>query len=511
MPKIEEDMHSHFKSFPIFSRKDAKIAEELSKLTKPALTFAPPRLRAFARGIGGIVFLYFAFAGFPAFALDTSLAKIVDDSALRTSVKDSWLLESPGRVLDRPRALHNLNGGGRVELRTEAAGDEFMVIFARELNGADSSTGLFPGWAQGSWILTRRRDTGAITRIRVFLRSDPNTYIQFRPLSADKCQMDAVLYDAYVVRSLPLPATLERLCVMPLAELLNLAGDKFPRRYYEPDPADYRDKRQFIAKVQEQLPRLRFADDGAINQAGRYVYINDGQEQRGQPGLNCSGFAKWLIDGILRPVTGERLTIPPLKEPFGQRGSSSTDIWEASHDPFFGLDWIRNLASRAGTTLRSPAFGSLDEIEVRSEPFSQLTLRSKNLTIIYSYPGFLDNAGYGVEGLIPLLYTLAIDEPNRFYLAAVNNEGGEAVTEANPRGQPRMRKFFHVAAFVPYFNENGAFRVAVFESAEETSIAAFRNRYPLVEKRDDDGELRLYPNGHYISLVRVPVETVFDP
>ena len=474
MPKIEEDMYSRVRK-----------------------TFIIP--------------LILVLAGFSAFALDTPLAKIADDSALRTSVKDSWLLESPGRVLDLPRVLHNLSGGGRVELRAEAAQDEFLIIFARELISAGGGTEGFPGWAQGSWIITRRRDTGTISRVRVFLRSDPNVYVQFRPLSADKCQMDAVLYDAFAVRSLPLPVTLDRICTMPLPEVLNLAGDKFPRRYYEPNPADYRDKRQFIARVRERLPQLQFADDGAIDQNGRYVYINGGEEQRGQPGLNCSGFAKWLIDGILRPVTGERLTIPPLKEPFGQRGSASTDIWEASHDPFFGLDWIRNLASRAGTTLRSPAFGSLDEIEVRSEPFSQLTLRSRNLTITYSYPGFLANAGYGVEGLIPLLYTLAVDEPNRFYLAAVNNEGGEPVTNANPRGQPRMRKFFHVVAFIPYFDEQGAFRVAVFESAEETSIIAFRNRYPAVERRDDDGELRLYPNGHYISLVRVPVETVFDP
>ncbi|MCL1836898.1 MAG: hypothetical protein FWG46_05065 [Treponema sp.] len=463
------------------------------------------------RVIRGIFCLAFIFAGFPAFALDTPIGKIVDDSALRTSVKDTWLFESPGRVLDRPAALHSLDGGGRVELRTEAAQDEFLVVFARELNPPNGNSGQFPGWAQGSWILTRRRDTGAATRIRVFLRSDPYTYIQFRPLSADKCQMDVVLYDAYLVRSLPMPVTLDRLCTMPVLEALGLAGDKFPRRYFEPDPADYRDKRLFIARVRERLPQLAFADDGAFDQHGRYVYINGGGDQQGQRGLNCSGFAKWLVDGILRPVTGERLAIPPLKEPFGDRGSSFTDLWEEIRDPFFGLDWIRNLAAQAGTTLRSPSFASLDEIEVRNEPFSQLILRNRNLTMIYSYPGFLDNAGYGVEGLLPLLYTLAIDEPNRFYLAAVNNEVGPPTTEANPRGRPRMRQYYHVVALVPYFNESGSFRIAVFESAEETSITAFRNRFPLVEKRDHDGILRLYPSGHHVSLVRIPVEAAFDP
>jgi len=73
-----------------------------------------------------------------------------------------------------------------------------------------------------------------------------------------------------------------------------------------------------------------------------------------------------------------------------------------------------------------------------------------------------------------------------------------------------MRQYFHIAAFFPYFNENGVFHIDVFESAEETSFIAFRNRYPLSE-RLIDGEMRLFPNGHYVNLVRIPVEAVFEP
>jgi hypothetical protein len=436
--------------------------------------------------------LILGLAGYSASGMDVGIGKITDDSDLRTSVKDSWITEIPGKVLAKPRVLYNLDSGGRVELRTEAGQNEFMVILARELN---SNSGYFPGWAQGSWILTRRKDTGAAARIRIFLRSDYHTYVQFRPFAADKCLMDVVLYDAYIVRSLPLPVSMERLYTMQLSEALNLAGIKFPRRYFDFDPAHYRDQRLFIAKVRERLPGLRFADDGAIDETGRYVYINTGLDQQGQPGLNCSGFTKWLIDGILKPVTGKRLAIPPLKEPFGERGSSFTALWEKQRDPFFGLDWIRNLAAQVGTTLYSPAFGSLHEIEVRREPFSQVIIRSRTGAEVDSYPGFLENAGYGIEGLLPLLYTLAIDEPNKFYLAAVNNEIGPPTTEDNPRGTPRMRQYFHVAALVPYFNEYGIFQVAVFESAAETSFNAFKSRYP----------------GHYVSLVRVPLETLFEP
>ena len=337
--------------------------------------------------------------------LDLPVRQIPDDSALRTSIKDTWFTEIPQAALSRRPAMHTLPGGGRVELRTQAVRDEFMVILARELAGgrvndafpvnasetsARPGSGNFPGWAQGSWILTRRRDTGAALRIRVFLRSDPYTYIQFRPLGADKCQMDVVIYDAYVVRSLPLALPFERLYTLPLEEALKLAGDKFPGKYFDPNPADYRDQRLLIRRIQERLPELRFADDGAIDENGNYVFIetllpqgrniqiSHNKIREPLEGLNCSGFSKWLIDGLLRPVTGQRLAIPALKAPYGSRGSSFTEIWEELRDPFFGLDWIRNLAAAANSTLRSPVYGTLEEFEVRADPFALIIARNKS-------------------------------------------------------------------------------------------------------------------------------------
>jgi hypothetical protein len=436
----------------------------------------------------------------PVGALDLPTRRIEDDSSLRISLREGWLTEIPARVLAKKPLTHTLPGGGRVEVRAEAAGrDEFLVILARELSGGER-TGTFPGWAQGSWILTRRRDTGAPTRIRVFPRSDPYTYVQFFPLNADKCLMDMVIYDAYVIRSLPLAVPFDRLLTMPVEELYALAGNRFPRRHFDPDPANYRDLRLFMSRLRERLPEVEFRDDGAFDEQGRYVYIASLEEQGENPGLNCSGFAKWVVDGILRPLTGERLPVTPLKAPFGQRGSSLAGIWEELRDPFFGLDWTRNLASRAMSVLRSPAYGGLEEFEVRHWPFSRMIIRQSGspggeAVTEREYPGYMENSGFGFEGLQPLLYALAIDEPGRIYLASVNNETGPPATRDNPRGLPRIRHHFHVAVLVPYFNEYGNFQVAVFESAEETRFSSFRTRYP----------------GHNINLVRIPVEGNFDP
>jgi hypothetical protein len=431
----------------------------------------------------------------PLCGLDQPTRRIGDDSSLRISLKD-WFTEAPEQALRRRPEIRTLNGGGRVQIRAEGGENEFMLILARELTGAAGNReGSFPGWAQGSWILTRRKDSGAAARIRIFLRSDPYTYIQFRPLGQDKCLMDTVIYDAYIQRSLPLPIPFERLYTIPVEEALSLAGEKFSRKYFDPDPADYRDIRNFITAVRKKLPDLRFADDGALNEEGVYVYINSLETQEGSGGLNCSGFAKWVVDGLLRPFTGERLPIGPLKEPLGQRGSSFSGPWEQLRDPFFGLDWTRQLAARAMLVLRSPAYASLEEIEVRTQPFSQVIVRENKTSSIRSYPGFLKEAGFGIEGLHPLLYTLAINEPGRIYLAAVNAETGPPATEENPRGRPRMRQYFHIAVLAPYFNENGVFQVALFESAGETSFNRFKTRYP----------------GHAVNLVRIPVEPFFDP
>jgi hypothetical protein len=383
-------------------------------------------------------------------------------------------------VLNRPPRTYSLPGGGRIQVRTEAGRDEFAVVLARELGAS------FPGWAQGSWILTRKIGDGSLLRIRVFLRSDPYTFVQFRPLSGDKCRMDVVLYDAFVVRSQPLPIAFERLLTIPVEEILRIAGDKFPRRYFDPDPDNYRDVREFIAQVRRRLPALRFRDDGAIDERGRYVFIDTREEQEGPGGLNCSGFVKWVIDGILRPVTGDLLPIEPLKAAFGNRGSSFTEPYESLRDPFFGLDWTRNLAARANTVLRSPAFASLPEFEVRDAGFSALILRNGSASSVKTYPGFLPNAGFAFEGIHPLLYTLAVDEPGRIYLVSINKETDPA---------PRLRLYFHTAVLVPFFTETGAFRVVVFESAEETSFTGFKNRY----------------GGCHVNLVRIPVEASFNP
>jgi hypothetical protein len=451
-----------------------------------------------------LVFFLVFFNILPVYSLDLPTLQIPDDSLLRVKLRDDWLIDVPRKVLTQRTTIEQLESGERVEVRVTEGREEFMVSLSREMmSGRIASgnrpaeprrgTGRFPGYAQGSWMLTRRKDNGSVVLIRIFLRSDQYTYIQFRPFDAEKCQMDAVLYGGYVTRSMPVAVPFERLYTMPLNEILRLVEGKFSLSYFDPDPLYYRNSRAFVAQVRERIGSLRFADDGAIDENGNYVFIETLQRQNSaRAGLNCSGFAKWLIDGILRPVTGRRLSIEPLKAPFGKRGSSFTENWEERRDVFFGLDWIRNLASEANGTLRSPSYRALEEFEVRRETFSYVLVNENRTFVPHSYNGFLNEAGYGVEGLYPLLYTLAVDDPFSFYLAAVN---AEVDTPNAIRGTPILRQYFHIAALVPYFDEYGVFNIVVFESAAETSFSTFRARH----------------TGRFVNLVQIPVVTAFDP
>ncbi|MDR2768170.1 MAG: hypothetical protein LBB82_07590 [Treponema sp.] len=412
------------------------------------------------------------------YAADVAIGAIPDDTSLRLELKERWLTGSPQTVRRNNPSMHTLSAGGRVQVRGESRGNEFMVVFAREYNGA------YPGWAQGSWVYFRALDSGDALRLRIFPRSDPTAYLQLQPLSGDKCRLDMVIQEAYLVRGLALGIPFERLLTMPLSEVFRAAGDQLPLRYFDIDSARYADSRSFVSKVRGGLGALEFRDDGAVDENGNYVFIESLEPQGPAAGLNCSGFAKWIVDGILRPVTGRRLAITPLKAPAAGRTSSLTENF-SGQDPLFGLDWTRNLALEAARVLRGNTASTLEEVEVRTGRFASTIDRERGGAVIRNYPAYLSGAGFSPEGLRALLYTLAVDEPNVIYLASVSEEGSV----------PRMRRHYHIAVLVPYFSANGVFQIAVFESAEETAINGFIGRHPNA----------------LINLVRVPVEGSFSP
>ncbi len=156
-----------------------------------------------------------------------------------------------------------------------------------------------------------------------------------------------------------------------------------------------------------------------------------------------------------------------------------TDAYEQTLDPYFGLDWTRNLALMAYQTLFQGTNLDLETIDIREIPVSALIVQIGASTIIKNYPEDLPDAGFYVEGLPAVLNTLAVDSPNFICLASRNTVDT----------QKNLRRHYHVAALIPYFESDDRFTVAVFESAVKTNFDAIVQRYQKQQ----------------INLVRTPV------
>jgi hypothetical protein len=206
---------------------------------------------------------------------------------------------------------------------------------------------------------------------------------------------------------------------------------------------------------------------------GRMVAIATG-EPAGKGGFNCSGFAKWVVDGLYAPLAGRNTDIALLKS----RNAGTSHTWasrfEEELDPWFGLDWSRGLA-RAIVRARTGAVPSDEEIDVRD---------SRRVA-------YVRDVGYPVPQLQYMLYFLARANPGDFYIGSVNAASALAVSE----GTPTLRQHHHVIVLFPYFDARGVFQVSVMERNKETSLASLERRY----------------GSEFVHLVHIDSEEEFAP
>lgn len=344
-------------------------------------------------------------------------------------------------------------------------------------------------YGQGAWIIKRDLSTGRFVQAKVFLRNDPNTFLRLYPFE-DRSKLDLVIYRGVVRHDIVLPVPFRKLLTSPLKDIVRWTRDSVDWDLLSPAPGLYGNLRTLAQAVRSRLEGLRYSEDGALDETGRPVLIAGGIPQ-GEPGLNCSGFAKWVVDGMLKPVTGSWLSVEALKVRHEDiRGSSFTEPYERARDPFFGLDWAWNLGKAVADALYPRRRNLVTDNDVRIPAFSLIDRGGSepaNGSPSYeAYPADFEIGGYRVDGLRPLLYILAIREPGNFYIASFNRRMGRDVA---------LRQYFHEALLFPYFEADGEFKVAVFESAAETSLEAVLRRYP----------------SEFAHLVRIPALPDFDP
>lgn len=434
-----------------------------------------------------ILCLFLAFAPVPLLSAQASaspggdlpLESIPENDDLRVR----WMAELIEAPRDRAlgfRTRTEDNAAGRWRLETIRGPRAFYIAVVPDREVL---------YGQGAWIIKRDLSTGRIVQAKVFLRNDPNTFLRLYPFG-DRSKLDLVIYRGVVRHDVVLPVPFRKLLTSPLRDIVGWTRDSVDWELLSPVPGLYGNLRSLAQAVRERLGDLRYGDDGALDETGKPVLISGGFPA-GDPGLNCSGFVKWVVDGILKPVRGSWLSVEPLKERNEDlRGSSFTQPYERARDPFFGLDWAWNLGKAVADALYPRRRNLVTDNDVRIPAFALVDRGSSepaNGSQTYEpYPANFEIGGYRVDGLRPLLYVLAIREPGNFYIASFNRRMGERV---------ELRQYFHEALLFPYFDAGGEFKVAVFESAAETSLEAVLRRYP----------------SEFAHLVRIPALPDFDP
>ena len=370
----------------------------------------------------------------------------------------------------------------------------FFYVLATAQETPPSAIQPSPLYTRGSWILKRSSPDGAPIQAKVFLSSDPGTFIRIYP-DGDRSKLDLVVYGGVLNREVSLPIPFDRAFASTMADIASWSSDLIDWSLFSPSPGLYRDVRAFVDETRRRLPELRYGDDGALDAQGRPVYIATGMPQADPTGLNCSGFAAWVADGFYRPLTGLLLDPQVLAARHVEaRAIKAAAPYETDLDPFFGLDWTRNIALALLDARYPSRPHGLPEADVRISAFALVApdvadpQGAVNGGSAYlPYPAYQLDLGYETEGLKAMLYVLAIREPGSIYLASLSRKSGGVIAG--------LSRHYHVAVLAPYFEQSGEFKIAVFESDAETSVEAVMARAPK----------------DFVHLVRVKVGRDYDP
>ena len=307
----------------------------------------------------------------------------------------------------------------------------------------------WPETAPGSWVLYRDALTGKPLRIRYYLVPDGEVYADFFP-GKEKCLADFVVFGAVAAGGVPVPVGFDRFYTATLEELSRLTRYTLPWNYTKVFSYSYDGVKQMIGLVRFLLPSLH--KSGKISGEGASL-----------------NFVKWIVDGLVKPLTGGTVRL------------------EEEQTDAKSLENIRTLAAAAISARTDIVYDrNTSGADVKTDAFAYYI----DADGVPKNTGYAFNSGYPVELLKPLFYVLAVTEADRFFLGAVRQG-----TVQTAGGTAERQVFTGTAAFFPWFDSQGRFRLSVFEKGEEYTIDEFAKKY----------------RGGFVSLVRIKASRDFFP
>ena len=421
----------------------------------------------------------------PCFA-EFDFYSIPDSAEIRKSIEDTWLTAPVSQVMDNPAFVTKNSYGTSFEVRWEETESELQIIVAPESyldvnvlrDGAASPRKerriVYPKNAPGSWVLTRDKATGKKLKICYYFNKNADVFIQFRE-DEKKTYADMMVFDSFVCRSIPVGIKFDRLYAASFSDIYRYTAKTVPWNYVNATLRQYHPSLQMINVIRDLQKNFKYIDDVCYDDNGIPVYITSGETVKDgfDKPLDSSriyfgnaGFIKWIIDGIVEPITAQNISLSEITVPtvtyddLGKNGVLSQK-WNLS----FALDWTRNLAARCLSMRNSREYTyKTGGVDVTIEPF----VFYKDGDSVKSSTGYIEDTGYQVRDLKSLLYVLGVTEPSWFYIAAIR-ESSEVSHED--------MTFNKCAVFFPYFDDDGFFECSVFENGQELSLDEFIKKY----------------------------------
>ena len=278
---------------------------------------------------------------------------------------------------------------------------------------------------------------------------DGEVYADFFP-GKEKCLADFVVFGAVAAGGVPVPVGFDRFYTATLEELSRLTRYTLPWNYTKVFSYSYDGVKQMIGLVRFLLPSLH--KSGKISGEGASL-----------------NFVKWIVDGLVKPLTGGTVRL------------------EEEQTDAKSLENIRTLAAAAISARTDIVYDrNTSGADVKTDAFAYYI----DADGVPKNTGYAFNSGYPVELLKPLFYVLAVTEADRFFLGAVRQG-----TVQTAGGTAERQVFTGTAAFFPWFDSQGRFRLSVFEKGEEYTIDEFAKKY----------------RGGFVSLVRIKASRDFFP
>lgn len=427
---------------------------------------------------------------------------IPDSAEIRKDIADTWFNQDLEAIRMQNAQVRKNKSGESFQVSLEEQADNYLIYVCPKTSmkiDVYDSTGVhtvtedgYPVNSFGSWVYSRSKEDGKSQYIRIYISKNTDVFIQFKPYK-NTTVADFVIFNSFAAQNVPVGISFDKLLTSSIAEVYNLTKNSLPWKYSACVQNQCEEAQIMVTTIRSSLKDMAYEEDAMYDDAGRSVSILNGaphicdERNKDKLVLSSCGFVKWVVDGLIEPMAGSYLKRNPLLEstveynPTGFQGNLNATLYTN-----LSLDWTRNLAAAALSVRAKKTYLYKDTgVDVTVEPFTAVFTK-KGVT---NTAGYIKNTGYQPDNLRALLYTLAVNEPQYFYLAAIRQ---------TDRKSAEVKVFNDAAVIIPYFDVNGAFRAAVFMDGEEIKYNDFEKM--LVKAKDC-----------FVHLVRVRTSATYYP